>query len=405
MCIRDRAQGNAEVRGLAETLNALVAQREQLRSEIGQRVAEGSRRVEQERSRLAALMSELTQSVVVCNLDGRVLLYNNRARLQFKALSDAPALAGGAELIGLGRSIYTVFDRQLVAHALENIQQRLQRGAATPSAQFVTVTKSGQLLRAIMAPVREGEATDSPLGGFVLMLDNITRDYERDSAQDQLLQGLTEGSRASLGNLQAAVEEADIVTCATISSNPIVSGDWLKPGAHLDLVGGYTPAMREADDVAVRRASLFVDTRTGGLKEAGDIVDPIRRGIIAEGDVKADLFDLATAPPFPALAAQASNPPPGRQRGRHNHPLPPALGVRGAALAGGAAAQRATGSVLGGISPVGQTKALPTVLDDGALNYETILVSGGRRGFDVEVAPADLVRICRATVAPISRTR
>mgnify|MGYP001037864893 FL=1 len=204
-----QAQGNAEVRGLAETLNALVAQREQLRSEIGQRVAEGSRRVEQERSRLAALMSELTQSVVVCNLDGRVLLYNNRARLQFKALSDAPALAGGAELIGLGRSIYTVFDRQLVAHALENIQQRLQRGAATPSAQFVTVTKSGQLLRAIMAPVREGEAAEAPLGGFVLMLDNITREYERDSAQDQLLQGLTEGSRASLGNLQAAVEVLD----------------------------------------------------------------------------------------------------------------------------------------------------------------------------------------------------
>jgi DNA polymerase-3 subunit epsilon len=204
-----QAAGNAEVRGLAETLNALVAQREQLRSEIGERVAEGSRRVEQERSRLAALMSELTQSVVVCNLDGRVLLYNNRARLQFKALSDAPALAGGAELIGLGRSIYTVFDRQLVAHALENIQQRLQRGAATPSAQFVTVTKGGQLLRAVMAPVREGEATDSPLGGFVLMLDNITRDYERDSAQDQLLQGLTEGSRASLGNLQAAVEVLD----------------------------------------------------------------------------------------------------------------------------------------------------------------------------------------------------
>jgi ornithine cyclodeaminase len=97
---------------------------------------------------------------------------------------------------------------------------------------------------------------------------------------------------AVAGDLQAAVEEADIVTCATISSSPIVSGDWLKPGAHLDLVGGYTPAMREADDAAVTRASLFVDTRTGGLKEAGDIVDPIRRGVIGEADVKADLFDL-----------------------------------------------------------------------------------------------------------------
>ena len=204
-----QGRGHGAARDLAEVVNALVAQRERLRGEIAARVAEGSRRVEQERSRLAALMSELTQSVVVCNLDGRVLLYNGRARLQFKALSDAPALAGGAELIGLGRSIYTVFDRQLVAHALENLQQRLRRGEATPSAQFVTVTRSGQLLRAVMAPVREGDGAEAPMGGFVLMLDNITRDYERDSAQDQLLHGLTEGTRASLGNLQAAVEVLD----------------------------------------------------------------------------------------------------------------------------------------------------------------------------------------------------
>lgn len=94
-------------------------------------------------------------------------------------------------------------------------------------------------------------------------------------------------------DLQSAVAEADIVSCATISTNPIVSGDWLKPGAHLDLVGGYTPAMRETDDAAIRRASLFVDTMAGGLHEAGDIVDPIRRGLISEADVKADLFGLA----------------------------------------------------------------------------------------------------------------
>lgn len=93
-------------------------------------------------------------------------------------------------------------------------------------------------------------------------------------------------------DLAAAVEQADVVSCATIASAPIVAGEWLKPGAHLDLVGGYTPAMREADDAAVQRATLFVDTRTGGLKEAGDIVDPIRRGVIAEADVRADLFDL-----------------------------------------------------------------------------------------------------------------
>ncbi len=203
----------APVQALAQTLNQLAAQRDQLKRDIADEVARASRGIEQERNRLAALMSELTQSVVVCNLDGRVLLYNNRARMQFRALSDAPTLAGGAELIGLGRSIYNVFDRKLVAHALDSVQMRLQRGASHPSAQFVTATRSGQLLRAQMAPVRgvaePGSADPAPVTGFVLMLDNITREYEHESARERQLHGHTEESRGSLANLQAAVEMLD----------------------------------------------------------------------------------------------------------------------------------------------------------------------------------------------------
>jgi DNA polymerase III subunit epsilon len=203
---------NADVRGLAQLIGELVRQRAQLRGDVAAQVQEASRNVEQERSRLAALMSELTQSVVVCNMDGRVLLYNNRARVQFRTLSQSPALAAGAELIGLGRSIYAVFDRKLVAHALENIEHRLQRGVADPSAQFVTTTRAGQLLRVQVAPVRNANAEpdqEAVLNGFVLMLDNITSDFEQESARDRLLHGLTEGSRASLGSMQAAVEVLD----------------------------------------------------------------------------------------------------------------------------------------------------------------------------------------------------
>ncbi len=205
------ADASAEVQGLAQLINDLAGQRDQLKRDIAEQVAAGSRGIEQERNRLAALMSELTQSVVVCNLDGRILLYNNRARVQFRALSDAPTLAGGNELIGLGRSIYAVFERRLVAHALDSVRQRLQRGAAHPSAQFVTTTRSGQLLRAQMAPVR-GVAEDGsapPITGFVLMLDNITREYEEESARERLLHGLTEGSRGSLANLRSALEMLD----------------------------------------------------------------------------------------------------------------------------------------------------------------------------------------------------
>lgn len=205
-------KGNAETRVLVGLFNQLVAQREALRQQMDIRVAEAAQGIEQEKSRLAALMSELTQSVVVCNLDGRVLLYNNRARLQFRALSQAPGVAGGAELIGLGRSIYGVFERKLVQHALESIEQRLQRGAAQPSAQFVTTTPTGQLLRVQMAPVRAAHAdggSAAGLTGFVLMLDNITRDFEAESARDQVLHLLTESSRAALANMQAAIDMLD----------------------------------------------------------------------------------------------------------------------------------------------------------------------------------------------------
>ena len=199
------SEGSPALRGLAETVNTLVQQRGELHEQMAAKVTEAAHHIDQERQRLAALMSELTQAVVVCNLDGRILLYNQRARLQFRALSSAPDLAGGAELIGLGRSVYSVFERRLVAHALENIQQRLQRGAAQPTAQFVTSTRSGQLLRALMAPVRAADDAQL-LHGFVLMLDNITREFEQDSARDAQLHAFTEGTRASLGNLQAAVE-------------------------------------------------------------------------------------------------------------------------------------------------------------------------------------------------------
>jgi ornithine cyclodeaminase len=90
----------------------------------------------------------------------------------------------------------------------------------------------------------------------------------------------------------AAVRDADIVSCATLSQAPMVRGGWLKPGTHVDLVGGFTPTMREADDETVRRARIYVDTREGALKEAGDLVDPLARGIIKETDVRGDLSGL-----------------------------------------------------------------------------------------------------------------
>lgn len=205
---RLKPSGSPELQRIAEAVNSLADQRQSLQDDVESRIREARLSVEEERNRLAALMSELNQSVVVCNLDGRILLYNNRARLQFKALSDAPSAAGGGEIIGLGRSIYLVFERNLIVHALESIQERIRRQSSQPMANFVTTTRAGQLLRVQMAPVMsttEGDA-DGTVSGFVLMLDNITRNFESETRRDQLLNSVTEGSRSSLANLRAAAE-------------------------------------------------------------------------------------------------------------------------------------------------------------------------------------------------------
>ena len=93
-------------------------------------------------------------------------------------------------------------------------------------------------------------------------------------------------------DLEHAVRQSDIVSCATSSTEPLVRGDWLKSGSHLDLIGSYTPEMRECDDRAVTRARLFVDSRWFAVEKAGDLGIPISNGVITVDDVEADLFEL-----------------------------------------------------------------------------------------------------------------
>ena len=94
-------------------------------------------------------------------------------------------------------------------------------------------------------------------------------------------------------NLDAATREADVITSCTRSHEPLVKGANLKSGAHLDLVGGYTPQTREADDEAAKRSLIFVDRRESAFHGVGDILQPIASGAIKENDILGDLYDLA----------------------------------------------------------------------------------------------------------------
>jgi DNA polymerase-3 subunit epsilon len=202
-------QGPPEVQSLARATNDLAQQRDELLMDVEAQIVRAKASVEEEKNRLAALMSELALGVVVCNLDGRILLYNNRARLQFKALAQGPTSVAGGALIGLGRSIFSILERGQITHALEKIQQRLRKGSSEPVANFITSTRAGQLLRAQMAPVvtaSAGLAGEPSVTGYVLTIENITKSFERDTQRDQVIHTLTDGSRPALANLRAAVE-------------------------------------------------------------------------------------------------------------------------------------------------------------------------------------------------------
>ena len=97
---------------------------------------------------------------------------------------------------------------------------------------------------------------------------------------------------APVSEIEAGARTADLVCSAIGCEAPIIQGTWLKPGTHVDLIGAYTPAMREADDECLRRGSLFVDARETTLHHIGELMIPLANGVISEQDVLADLSDL-----------------------------------------------------------------------------------------------------------------
>ncbi len=99
---------------------------------------------------------------------------------------------------------------------------------------------------------------------------------------------------AVASDLETAVRAADIVTSATMSTTPIIQGDWLQPGQHIDLIGAYRPDMREADDAAIKRARVFVDNRHTTMSHIGELKTPLDNGIITPDHVIADYYDMST---------------------------------------------------------------------------------------------------------------
>ena len=204
-------QGSGELQTLLVAVNRLAEQREARDRDIEAQIRAANATAESERNRFAVLMSELAQGVIVCNPDGRVLLYNRRARALF-----AGSTGQDMATLGLGRSIYGLIDRHLIAYALENIDVRRQTDR-----HFVAVAADGRLLRVVVAPIPQagaaaGDGADAPteaaqglsggFSGYMAMIEDMTETFDSESTRDRLLQDLTESSRGPVASLRAAAE-------------------------------------------------------------------------------------------------------------------------------------------------------------------------------------------------------
>ncbi len=197
---RLKVEGQAEIRAAAGNVNVLADRYQTLQEDVAARIQEANAAVETERNTLATLVSKLTQGILVCNQDGRILLYNQRAQ---RLLEGAERETGGGDWIGLGRSVYSVLDKNIIAHALSTIEHLEDRGTARQLVPFVISRKSGQLLHVHLVPIPDPSGASH---GFILSIEDVTREINKETRRANLLLALTEGHRSGIASIRSAIE-------------------------------------------------------------------------------------------------------------------------------------------------------------------------------------------------------
>jgi DNA polymerase-3 subunit epsilon len=208
---RLRAAGSLQVRELSTAVNRALDRIQELQANVDEEVRNSRRTLEEEKIILEALVQDFSDGVIVCNLDGQILLYNREARETVLARSPDTVLSAGGEgagstepgYVGLGRSVFGFISRDLIAHALERIDRNRREGRTRTGVHFVTTGGNNQLLRAEALPVLDSQGA---LHGYVLLLKDISSQMERDRRRDALLASLMDRLRSSLTVVRTAAE-------------------------------------------------------------------------------------------------------------------------------------------------------------------------------------------------------
>ena len=287
---RTKASGATEIGQLAQAVNLLAEQRESALSDVATRITQALADLDEERKRLAALMSELLQSVVVCNAEGRILLYNQRARDLFNGGERSANDKSSPAYIGLGRSLFTLIERDLFVHSVEQLEFRIAQGEHQPVAAFMIAHGASRLLRARMAPVMAAVGGGTPvlpleLSGYVLLFEDVSEEVFLGEQRDHFQQRLVENARSALANIRAAVENLlnypDTDAARRHQFTAIINDEAQRLGAELDH--------------ATREYSHYIKNHWSPEQvRAMDLVEVVRRRIESQYGLRTHAADLDT---------------------------------------------------------------------------------------------------------------
>ncbi len=216
-------------------------------------------------------------------IDGLGLLVKSATIFPENAAQNLPAVNGGAALYsdknGLLEALVDFHLLTKYKTAGDSLFAAMK--LARPESKTILIVGAGTVGRSLRAAYGAG----FPEARFLIWNRNIARAeaLARDFSNTDVAESLAD-----------AVQQADIVTCATMVTEPILQGEWLKAGQHIDLIGAYRPDMREADDAALKKARIFVDSRATTIEHIGELKRPIAAGVITADDVVADYYDIAS---------------------------------------------------------------------------------------------------------------
>ncbi|NOQ41024.1 MAG: PAS domain-containing protein, partial [Desulfuromusa sp.] len=195
-----------EIQYLAEIINQSADAFVELKEDVAGKIAVAQAALDEERTRLAALMSELPHGVIVCNTDGQVLLYNQQAQELFRddpnvSAKDSPAHG----ILGLGRSIFGILERDPIVHGLEMLHKCHESGRTRMVNNSMITLRDGLCLRVNMAPFFTEQESKTVISGFVLTLEDMTSQIESDSRRDTLIQSLIDEQQKDLEEIRDSI--------------------------------------------------------------------------------------------------------------------------------------------------------------------------------------------------------